>query len=64
MNLQCFLMFLSGFVFGFITALVLIFGIVVLPVIPGIILILSLLAYFKFRKEQKRRERLMREFFE
>ncbi len=64
MTLQCLFMFLSGFVVGFITALVIIIGIAILPVVLGVILVLSLIAYFKYRKEQKRRERILREFWE
>ncbi|WP_457599896.1 hypothetical protein [Hydrogenivirga sp.] len=64
MSVQCLFMFLSGFFFGFLTALVLIIGIAVLPVILGIVLVLSIFAYFKYRKEQKRREEILREFWE
>ncbi|NPA41057.1 MAG: hypothetical protein GXO18_02150 [Aquificae bacterium] len=64
MTLQCLFMFLSGFVVGFITALVLIIGIAVLPVIIGVVLVLSAFAYYKYRKEQKRREQILREFWE
>ncbi len=64
MTLQCLFIFLSGFIAGFITALVLIIGIAVLPVVLGVILVLGLVAYFKYRKEQKRREEILREFWE
>ncbi len=64
MQLQCLLFFLAGFFVGFTTALVLIIGIAVLPIIIGVVLILSLMAYFKYRKEQRRRERILREFWE
>jgi len=63
MTVQCLFMFLSGFVLGFITALTLIVGLVVLPIVLGFILILSLVAYFRYRKEQKRREEILREFW-
>ncbi len=56
-------MFLVGFVVGFTTALVIIIGIVVLPVILGVVLIMSLYAYYRYRKEQKRREELLKEFW-
>jgi len=62
MVVQCFFMFLAGFVLGFTTALVLIVGIVVLPVVLGLILILGVFAYLKHRKEQRRREEY-REFW-
>ncbi len=64
MQLQCLFFFLAGFFVGFTTALVLIIGIAVLPIIIGVVLILSLMAYFKYRKEQRRRERILREFWE
>ncbi len=64
MTVQCLFMFLSGFVLGFITALTLIVGLVVLPVALGLILILSLIAYFRYRKEQKKREEILREFWD
>ncbi len=60
----CVFMFLSGFILGFITALTLIIGIAILPVILGAILILGIIGYFKYRKEQKRREEILREFWE
>ncbi len=56
-------MFLSGFVLGFITALTLIVGVVVLPVILGLILVLGIIGYLRYRKEQKRREEILREFW-
>lgn len=64
MTLQCLFMFLAGFVVGFIAALTLIVGIIVLPIILGIMLIIGVMAYFKYRKEQKRREEMLREFWE
>ncbi len=57
-------MFLGGFVLGFITALTLIIGIIVLPIVLGIFLILGIIAYFRYRKEQKRREEILKEFWE
>ncbi len=58
-----FLIFLTGFVLGFATALALIIGIVVLPVILGLFLVILLIAYFKYRKEQKRREEILKDFW-
>jgi len=63
MAVQCVFMFLSGFVLGFITALTLIVGVVVLPVILGLILVLGIIGYLRYRKEQKRREEILREFW-
>ncbi|RLJ71481.1 hypothetical protein BCF55_1783 [Hydrogenivirga caldilitoris] len=56
-------MFLLGFFAGFITALALIVGVIVLPIILGVVLVLGIIAYFRYRKEQKRREEILREFW-
>lgn len=60
---QCLFMFLLGFFAGFITALALIVGVIVLPIILGVVLVLGIIAYFRYRKEQKRREEILREFW-
>ncbi len=57
MDLRCLFMFLSGFVVGFITALTIIVGVIVLPIILGAFLIIGVYAYFKYRKKQKRGRR-------
>ncbi|WP_164930738.1 intracellular growth attenuator family protein [Aquifex aeolicus] len=61
---QCFLFFLAGFAFGFLLAVALIVGITLIPFILLGVLIFMAYAYYKYRKEQKRREEILRRYYE
>lgn len=61
--MQCFLSFLSGFFLGFVVALSLIIGVALIPVVLGLILAILLYAYYKYRREQKRREEILRQIY-
>jgi len=55
---------MSGFIAGFLVALTLIVGITLIPVILFVFLVLGIWAYLKWKREQKRREELLRRYFD
>lgn len=61
--MQCFLSFLTGFILGFVVALSLIIGIALIPVILGLVLIFLIYLFYKYKKEQKRREEIFRQIY-
>ncbi|RUM31465.1 MAG: hypothetical protein DSY32_01130 [Aquifex sp.] len=61
---QCFLFFLAGFVFGFLLAVALIVGITLIPFILLGVLVFMAYAYYKYKKEQKRKEEILRRYYE
>lgn len=55
--------FFAGFVMGFVIALSLIIGIALIPVVLGVLLLALVYAYYKYRREGKKREKLLKHIY-
>jgi len=64
MPIQCVFSFFVGVVAGFVLAVSLIIGVALIPIILGVILLMVAYAYYRYRKEQKKREEILKRIFE
>ncbi|NPB08492.1 MAG: hypothetical protein GXN96_06140 [Aquificae bacterium] len=64
MPVQCIFTFLAGVIVGFVLALSLIVGIALIPLLLGFLLLVMIYAYYRYRREQKKREEILKRLFE